>query len=56
MLFTAMLIGRSITGIQAGDIVKLANMLKKYFDINEIYGVARGELSPALLHAASFDL
>jgi hypothetical protein len=55
MLFTAMLIGRSITGIQAGDIVKLANMLKKYFDIKEIYGVARGELSPALLHAASFD-
>ena len=55
MWFTAMLIGRSITGIQAGDIVKLSHVLNKYFDTEEIYGIAHNELSPSLLHAAAID-
>jgi dienelactone hydrolase len=55
MLFTAMLIGRSITGIQAGDIVKLSHLLNEYFETEHVYGVAHNELSPALLHAAAID-
>lgn len=55
MLFTAMLIGRSITGIQAGDIVKLSHLLNKFFKTEQVYGVAYSELSPALLHAAAID-
>jgi hypothetical protein len=51
--FLSMLIGRSITGIQAADIVKLTSILKK--ETNAIYAIAKGELSPALLHAAAFD-
>ena len=51
--FLSMLINRSITGIQAADIVKLASILKK--ETKEIYAIAKGELSPALLHAAAID-
>jgi len=51
--FLSMLIGRSITGIQAADIVKLTSILKK--ETSEIYAIAKGELSPVLLHAAAFD-
>lgn len=53
--FASMLIGRSITGIQAGDIVRLVNLLKHQNNIDEVYGLARRELSPALLHAAAFN-
>jgi dienelactone hydrolase len=55
MWFTAMLIGRSITGIQAGDIVKLSHLLDEFFETEQVYGVAHNELSPALLHAAAMD-
>jgi hypothetical protein len=51
--FLSMLIDRSITGIQAADIVKLTSLLKK--ETNEVYAVAIKELSAALLHAAAFD-
>jgi dienelactone hydrolase len=53
----AMLIGRSIVGIQAGDIVRVANFLKsrKDLDINRIGAVAFDEICPALLYAAAFD-
>lgn len=53
--FASMLVGRSIVGIQAGDLVKLANLLKKEKNIKEIYGVAKREMSPLLLHVAAFD-
>jgi dienelactone hydrolase len=52
--FASMLIGRSITGIRAGDVVRLAYLLKRNTGINEIYGLARNELAPELLHAAAF--
>lgn len=53
--FTAMLIGRSITGIHASDINKLANIMSNKQGINEIYGIAHKELSPSLLHAAALN-
>jgi hypothetical protein len=53
--FLSILINRSIVGVQAEDIVRLANLLKKTQGINEVYGLARKEMAPALLHAAAFD-
>jgi cephalosporin-C deacetylase-like acetyl esterase len=53
--FASMVIGRSIVGIQAADVVKLANVLKKEHNIKEIYGFAKEQMSPVLLHAAAFD-
>jgi hypothetical protein len=53
--FASMLVGRSIVGIQVGDLVKLTNLLKTENNIKEIYGVAKKEMSPLLLHAAAFD-
>jgi hypothetical protein len=53
--FASMLIGRSIVGIRAGDVVKLTRLLKKTGGINEVYGFARKEMAPVLLHAAAFD-
>jgi dienelactone hydrolase len=55
--FGTVLIGRSIVGIQAGDIVRVVNFLKSRSDVNvnKIGGMAIGELAPAMLHAAAFD-
>jgi hypothetical protein len=53
--YTAMLIGKSILGIQAADVVKLSHLLKKKNNIEEVFGIAREEMSPVLLHAAVFD-
>jgi hypothetical protein len=53
--FLSILIGRSIVGVQAGDVVRLVNLLKKTQGIDEIYGLARKEMAPVLLHAAAFD-
>ena len=55
--YTAVLIGRSITGIQAGDAVRVANFLKTRNDVDwsRSGAVAFGELCPALIHAAAFD-
>lgn len=53
--FSAMLVGRSIVGIQASDLNKLSRLLKEVKGMDEVYGVAREEMSPALLHAAAFD-
>lgn len=52
--FAALLTGRSIVGIQAGDVVRLVNQLKKE-GVKEIYGLAKKQLAPVLLHAAAFD-
>jgi hypothetical protein len=53
--YTSTLIGRSIVGIRAGDVVRLASLMKKSSGISEVYGIARKDLSPILLHAAAFD-
>ncbi|MEA1996516.1 MAG: acetylxylan esterase [Gemmatimonadota bacterium] len=55
--YTAVLIGRSIVGIQAGDVVRVANFLKTRDDVvwNKTGALAFGELCPTLLHAAAFD-
>lgn len=53
----SILAGRSITGIRAGDVSRLREQLHNVpgRNIDEIYGVARRELSPVLVHAAAFD-
>ncbi|MEO6838780.1 MAG: alpha/beta hydrolase family protein, partial [Ginsengibacter sp.] len=53
----AMLIGRSVPGIQAGDVVRVVEFLKnrKYINPNRIGGIAFGEMCPTLLYAATFD-
>ncbi|HUU28852.1 MAG TPA: acetylxylan esterase [archaeon] len=55
--YTAVLIGRSIVGVQAGDAVRVANFLKTRDDVDwsKSGAVAFDELCPTLLHAAAFD-
>ena len=53
--FTSVIIGRSIAGVRTADVVKLMGILKKNGQVREIYGVARKEMTPILLHAAAFD-
>jgi len=55
MWFSSVLIGRSIVGIQAGDVVSLAHYIVNQRNIKEVYGLANGETAPVLLHAAAFD-
>ena len=52
--YASMLTGRSITGILAGDVVRIAKMLKNN-GFDNITGLARKEFSPVMLHAASFS-
>ncbi len=49
------LTGRSITGIRAADVNRLAALLKNSLDPDVIYSFARREMGPVLLHAAAFD-
>lgn len=53
--FASLLIGRSIVGIRAGDVVKLTHLLHNDKEISEIYGFARKQAAPVLLHAAAFE-
>jgi cephalosporin-C deacetylase-like acetyl esterase len=55
--YTAIIIGRSVVGIQAGDIVRTVNYLK---DLNEVDSsrvgaIGLNEMCLPLLHAAAFD-
>ncbi|SHE40573.1 Acetyl xylan esterase (AXE1) [Fodinibius roseus] len=52
---TSVLIGRSVTGLRAGDAVRLARLLKRQAETDQVYGVAREAMGPALLHAAAFE-
>lgn len=52
--FASILIGRSIVGVQAGDVVRLVRLLGDDGKISEVYACARGEMAPVLLHAAAF--
>jgi len=53
--YSALLIGRSLVGIQAADVTRLRRMLEKENKATEIYGVARGAMAPTLIHAAAFN-
>ncbi|MBN1290855.1 MAG: acetylxylan esterase [Candidatus Latescibacteria bacterium] len=55
--YTAILIGKSIVGIQAGDISRVVNYAQSLTQVNpiNICAVAVGDLCPALLHAAAFE-
>jgi len=53
--YAAMICGRSLAGIRAGDVVRLAILLKTCHGINRVTGFAKGEMSPVLLHAAAFS-
>ena len=55
--YTAVLIGRSMVGIQAGDIIRVVNYLKSRSDVNplKIGAIAFNEMCLALIHAAAFD-
>jgi dienelactone hydrolase len=55
--YVSVMIGRSVTGIQAGDISTVVNYLKTRDDVNTglITGMAFDNMCPALLHAAAFD-
>ena len=56
--FEALQIGRSIVGIQAGDIVRVVNFMEGLPNVKakQIQAVAFGEQCPALLHAAAYEL
>ena len=51
----SVLTGRSITGIQAADVIRLARYIEQQPGIEEIYGIAINSLSPILLHASVLD-
>jgi cephalosporin-C deacetylase-like acetyl esterase len=55
--FSYILLGRSIVGLQAGDLSRLVNYLVTRADINRenITALARGVMCPVLLHAAAFN-
>jgi len=52
--YGAILVGRSLPGLQAGDIVRVVKYAQQRDDVNsqDIIALARGTLCPALLHAA----
>ncbi len=53
--YSSILIGRSITGILAGDVNRLAMVIKRGNENAQIIGLARKEMVPVLLHAAAFS-
>ncbi|WP_114750196.1 alpha/beta hydrolase family protein [Pleomorphovibrio marinus] len=53
--FGAMLIGRSIVGIQAGDVSRLVDNLHHKEKMEMVAGLGKGQMSSVLLHAANFD-
>ncbi|HOW09232.1 MAG TPA: acetylxylan esterase [Bacteroidales bacterium] len=52
--YASILIGRSIAGVQAGDVARFILLVKKRNKDAAITGFARGALAPVLLHAAAF--
>lgn len=52
--YSSILVGRSVLGVQAGDIGRLLHALKNDHHAGAVYGLARDELTPLLLHAANF--
>jgi hypothetical protein len=53
--YAAMICGRSIAGIRAADLVRLAMVLHDYHNIKDVSAIAYGEMCPVLIHAAAFN-
>ncbi len=53
--FGAMLIGRSIVGMQAGDVSRLVDNLYQKENMESVAGLGKGQMSSVLLHAANFN-
>jgi len=55
--YTAVLIGRSMVGVQAGDIVRVVNYLRRQRNVDprNIGAIAYNEMCLPLVHAAAFD-
>lgn len=53
--FASVLVGKSIIGVRAGDVIRLARILHRENGINMVYGMARKEMGAVLLHAAAFE-
>lgn len=53
--YLSILIGRSIVGIRAGDVVRLVHLLERNHNIDEVSGLARGVSGTTMLYAAAFD-
>ncbi|MGH2642757.1 MAG: alpha/beta hydrolase, partial [Chitinophagaceae bacterium] len=53
--YLSILTDKSIVGIRAEDIVRLADLLKGGRQIKEVYGLARGTMCAPMLYAAAFD-
>ncbi|RZS75041.1 alpha/beta hydrolase family protein [Pseudobacter ginsenosidimutans] len=53
--FSGMLTGRSIVGIQTGELIRLVKWLQQNYHGTEIYGLAKKQMAPVMLHAAAFD-
>ena len=55
--YSPLLIGRSIVGIQSGDIERLVIYLKQYSGLkaDKIIGIAKGNCTTSLLHAEAFE-
>lgn len=53
--YLSVLTGRSIAGIRAADVARLAGILKKDVHAGEVYGIAKKEMVPVLMYAAAFN-
>jgi cephalosporin-C deacetylase-like acetyl esterase len=55
--YATVLLGRSLVGIRAGDVARIADFLRTIpnVDSERLGAVAIGEMGPILLHAAAFD-
>jgi cephalosporin-C deacetylase-like acetyl esterase len=55
--WTANQAGRSLVGINAGDIIRTVQFLRSRSDVNQdrLSAIGIGELGPVLLHATAFD-
>jgi dienelactone hydrolase len=55
--YVSLMIGRSVTGIQAGDVSRVVNFLKDRADVDpgRIGAVAFEDMCPVLLHTAAFN-
>ncbi|WP_037200220.1 alpha/beta hydrolase family protein [Rhodopirellula baltica] len=55
--FNALMSGRSVAGINAGDVVRVVEFLQDRDDVkpDQIGAIAIGDVGPALLHAAAFE-
>lgn len=54
LFYGSLLIGRSVVGLRASDVIKLVHLLKKN-GAKEVGTITVRELSPVLLHAAAFE-